>query len=66
MKKTDMNITPGQDKFLRLHIDDMSQPIRRSTYHPPANRLAGDRVVTMFSALVGVMGLLAIIVIISK
>lgn len=37
--KQDMNITPGQDKFetidnslLRLHIDDLSRPIRHSLY----------------------------------
>ena len=54
-KQPDMNITPGQDKFLRLHINDLSQPIRRSPYYPPANRLPGDKaaqVFTMFSALV--------------
>ena len=26
-----MRIIPGQDKFLRLHIDDLSLPIRRSS-----------------------------------
>jgi len=41
--KTDNNdITPGQDKFLRLHIDDLSQPIRRSPYAPPVNRKLND------------------------
>ena len=41
------DITPGQDKFepidnslLRLHIDDLSVPIRRSTY--AQNRRASD------------------------
>lgn len=45
------DITPGEDKFatvnnslLRLHIDDLSQPIRRSTYAPPANRRPNDTV----------------------
>lgn len=39
------DITPGEDKFvptdnslLRLHIDDLSQPIRRSNYAVPSNR----------------------------
>jgi hypothetical protein len=31
-----MRIIPGQDKFLRLHIDDLSLPIRRSSR---ANRI---------------------------
>lgn len=51
MKKQDMNITPGQDKFLpvnldeqmaykpdpllRFQIDELSKPIRRSI-RPPA------------------------------
>jgi len=44
--KTPQNydVTPGEDKFLRLHIDDLSQPIRRSTYAPPANRRPNDTV----------------------
>lgn len=30
--KQDMNITPGKDKFLRIHIDNLSRPIRSSLY----------------------------------
>jgi hypothetical protein len=57
--KTDNNdITPGQDKFmpvnldeqlankpdplLRLHIDDLSQPIRRSIYAPRIKSRSSD------------------------
>ena len=27
-----MNIIPGEDKFLRLHINDLSRPMRHSLY----------------------------------
>jgi len=47
--KNNNDITPGQDKFepidnslLRLHIDDLSQPIRRSIYAPSPNRRTSD------------------------
>ena len=62
MKNTDMNITPGQDKFLRLHIDDLSQPIRRSAYRPPSHPLpseAASKLIVMLSVLAGVMTVLA-------
>ena len=56
--KNNNHITPGQDKFLpvnldeqlankpdpllRLHIADLSQPIRRSIYAPSPNRRSSD------------------------
>lgn len=49
MNNDQHDITPGQDKFepidnslLRLHIDDLSRPIRRSIYAPSPNRRQSD------------------------
>lgn len=33
-----MNITPGEDKFLRIHIDNLSRPIRHSLYRTQNKR----------------------------
>lgn len=57
MKTDNNDITPGQDKFrpvnldkqlaykpdplLRFQIDELSKPVRRSTYSPPANDPSG-------------------------
>ena len=45
------DITPGEDKFLRLHIEDLSEPIRRSIYAPPVNRRSDGVVSSLLIAL---------------
>jgi len=61
--KTDNNdITPGQDKFLRLHIDDLSQPIRRSPYAPPVNRKPNDSVIASLLLALAILAITAVIV----
>jgi hypothetical protein len=61
--KTDNNdITPGQDKFLRLHIDDLSQPIRRSPYAPPVNRKPNGSVVASLLLALAILATTAVLV----
>jgi hypothetical protein len=61
--KTDNNdITPGQDKFLRLHIDDLSQPIRRSPYAPPVNCKPNDSVIASLLLALAILAITAVIV----
>jgi hypothetical protein len=61
--KTDNNdITPGQDKFLRLHIDDLSQPIRRSPYAPPVNRKPNDSVIASLLLALAILATTAVLV----
>ena len=63
--KTKHDITPGQDKFLRLHIDDLSQPIRRSNYHPTST-MPGERASLAFGVFCGVSAILVVIAIIVR
>jgi len=58
MNNDQHDITPGQDKFepidnslLRLHIDDLSRPIRRSIYAPPVNRRSDGAISSLIIAL---------------
>jgi len=61
--KTDNNdITPGQDKFLRLHIDDLSQPIRRSPYAPPVNRKPNDSIAASLAVALLILASTAVLV----
>lgn len=64
------DITPGEDKFepidnslLRLYIDDLSQPIRRSNYAVPTNnRRANDGIaasLVVALAILATVGLIA-------
>jgi hypothetical protein len=62
MKTDKPDITPGQDKFLRLHIDDLSQPIRRSPYAPPVNRKPNDSVVASLLLALAILATTAVLV----
>jgi hypothetical protein len=56
--KNNKDITPGQDKFepvdhslLRLHIADLSRPIRRSIYATPNSRKKDGVTASLLTAL---------------
>ena len=73
MKKQNYDITPGQDKFLpvpdqtqpdyrllRLHIDDLSVPIRQS-FRPPAQDASWRTTASLAVALVILAATIAIV-----
>jgi len=72
------DITPGQHKFLpvnideqlankpdpllRLHIDDLSQPIRRSIYAPRVNRRSSDGITASLVVAVVILATTAVVI----
>jgi len=76
--KNNNDITPGQDKFLpvnldeqlankldpllRLHIADLSQPIRRSIYAPSPNRRTSDGITASLVVAVVILATTAVVI----
>lgn len=55
-----MNITPGEDKFLRIHINDLSRPIRHSLYRT-RNRRNSDGTSSLVLAILILAATIAIV-----
>ena len=81
--KTDNNdITPGQDKFvpvnldeqlaykpdplLRFQIEELSKPIRRSPYAPPVNRSTSDGITASLLIALLIFAVTAVIIWVTK
>ena len=63
------DITPGQDKFaptdnslLRLHIDDLSRPMRRSNYAVPTNHRRSDGIAASVVLALAILATVAVVI----
>jgi len=67
--KNNNDITPGQDKFepidnslLRLHIDDLSKPIRRSIYAPRIKSRSSDGITASLVVALVILATTAVVI----